>query len=163
MSLCANKGISTILFYGLFITFVTVGAFLVYPISLMIKEGVNINLQEIKNVFEFGIVGIKGEYILVKSRTYAFTALGLSQLFHMFGMSNVNKSFVNVLKNKNILMWIAFILGITLQVAVIEIKVLSNFFQTTRLNIYEWGWILLLSSLPLLAHEIIVKFSKKKS
>ena len=162
-SLFANKGISTILFYGLFITFVTVGAFLVYPISLMIKEGVNINLQEIKNVFEFGIVGIEGEYILSKSRTYAFTALGLSQLFHMFGMSNVNKSFVNVFKNKNILMWIAFILGITLQVAVIEIKVLSNFFETTRLNVCEWGWILLLSSLPLLAHEIIVKFSKKKS
>ena len=81
----------------------------------------------------------------------------------MFGMSNVNKSFINVFKNKNILMWIAFILGITLQVAVIEIKVLSNFFETTRLNICEWGWILLLSSLPLLAHEIIVKFSKKKS
>ncbi len=159
-SLFAKGGIMTIFFFGIFITLVTIGAFLIYPISLIIKSGVTLNLNNIKTVYEIGIGGLSGESILARSRTYAFTSLGLSQLFHMLGMSNVNKSVIHILKNKNILMFLAFFLGIILQIAVIEIPILSEFFKTTRLNIYEWIWIMLLSSLPLVVHEIKVLVKK---
>lgn len=159
-SLFAKGGMSTIFFYGMFITLVTIGAFLIYPISLMIRNGLTLNLSNIKGIYEVGIGELSGETILAKSRTYAFTSLGLSQLFHMFGMSNVNKSVIHIFKNKNVLMFLAFFLGIVFQVAVIEIPVLSEFFKTTRLNVYEWIWILLLSSLPLWVHEINILIKK---
>lgn len=160
-SLFAKGGTSTIIFYGIFITLVTIGAFLVYPISLMIRNGIPINIESLKEIFNVGIGNLSNNSILLKSRTYAFTALGLSQLFHMLGMSNINKSVIHIFKNKNILMFLAFFVGFALQILVIEIPVLSDFFKTTRLNIFEWAWILLLSSLPLFVHEIKVLLIKK--
>ena len=107
-------------------------------------------------------LGVSKEMVVMRSRTYAFTALGLSQLFHMLGMSNVKKSIVHILKNKNPLLFVAFIVGFLLQILVIEVPKFRNFFQTADLNYLEWMWLILCSALPLFVHECRVPKKKKK-
>lgn len=170
-SLFAHGGIKLTLFYGIFITLLTLSSFLAYPISLLIKQGTFVWNQPLHNYYQIkdmfitgsGYFRISGEDILLKSRTYAFTALGISQLFHMLGMSNIRKSFVNVFKNHNKMMFMAFFIGLFLQIAVTEITFLNNFFQTSRLEVWEWVWLLLMSSLPLWIHELMYFLYFKKS
>lgn len=162
-SLFANGGLKTVFFYGVFITLLTIGAFVIYPLTLAMKQGnVDIisSLCKIKEIFTNGINGLSGQYILSKSQTYAFTALGFSQLFHMLGMSNTKQSVFKTLKNKNKLMFLAFGIGFILQFIVVEFIPISNFFMTTSLSLKEWAWLVLISSLPLFAHELFVIFKR---
>lgn len=64
------------------------------------------------------------------AQTMAFTTLAFAELFHMLGMSNVNKSFVHIFKNKNWMMAIAFFAGIALQLLVIEVPAFRAVFNT---------------------------------
>ncbi len=163
-SLFAKGGLWTTTFYGIFITVLTLAAFIVYPLLLINQEGLSGNIfYLIKQSFTCGIGDVGAEVILLKSRTYAFTALGLSQLFHMLGMSNTHRSFIHIFKNKNLLMGFAFIFGFILQMVVVEVPLFNNFFQTCSLDVYEWLWIILLSALPLIIHEIIVLLCQRKA
>lgn len=163
-SLFAGDGLKLTLFYGVFITLLTLFAYFVYPMSILIgKEGfsflhVQENFQGIMTLFEQGDVslGLSGEQILMKARSYAFTALGMSQLFHMLGMSNTKRSCIHLFKNRNWLMLFAFVFGLLLQVLVTEVPLLSQFFQTAELSFKEWIWLLCISSLPLWVHEFMV-------
>ena len=169
-SLFAKGGLKLTLFYGIFITLLTLLAFLAYPTSIMIQQGkyslfnFKDNYFAIRDLFQNGntYLGLSGEDIVMRSRTYAFTALGMSQLFHMLGMSNIKKSVLHILKRKNWLMFISFALGIALQVLVTEIPFFNHFFQTSELSFLEWIWLLLISALPLFVHEIMVPLWKKK-
>ncbi len=170
-SLFAHGGIKLTLFYGVFITLLTLSSFLAYPLSLLIKQGSFVwnqplhNYYQIKDMFISGspYFRLSGDDILLKSRTYAFTALGISQLFHMLGMSNIKKSFIQVFKNHNKMMLLAFFTGLILQIAVTEITFLNDFFQTSKLELWEWLWLLLMSSLPLFIHEIMYLLYYKKN
>lgn len=101
--------------------------------------------------------------ILHQSRTMAFTTLAFAELFHMIGMSDVRRSFVHVFRSKNLMMLIAFVLGILLQLLVIECPGVSDVFSTANLSIKEWLITLAFSIMPLLIHEISVIFIKIKS
>ena len=102
--------------------------------------------------------------ILHQAQTMAFTTLAFSELFHMIGMSNVNKSFVNVFKSKNWMMLVAFIVGIALQLFVIEVVPVRKIVSTADLEPAEWFITLGFSILPLIIHEFIVfgRFIHKK-
>ena len=100
------------------------------------------------------------EAFLLRGQTYAFTVLGMSQLFHAIGMRDVC-SFVfrrNLLSNP--LMILAFVAGYLLQLAVTEIPFLVSVFGTVPLCGAEWAILSGLAAIPLLAHEAIVLFSK---
>ena len=56
----------------------------------------------------------------------------------------------------NKLMVFAAVFGITLQVLVTEISFLNDFFKTSQLGLLEWCYILGLSFMTLIAHEILV-------
>lgn len=94
--------------------------------------------------------------ILHQAQTMAFTTLAFCELFHMIGMSNVSRSFVHVFKDKNWMLWIAFVFGIILQLFVIETPGVRDVFSTFNLTVWEWLITACLSVLPLLVHEIIV-------
>ena len=83
----------------------------------------------------------------------------------MLGMSNLNASFVRVFKGKNLMMLIAFVSGLALQLAVIEIPVISALFSTYNLTPSNWLICIALALIPLFAHELIVlgKAIKKKA
>ena len=150
-----SRGGYTITFgYGLLITITTVFAFLMIPIF----EGGARSLEDISQLF------INNEDILMQSQTAAFCVLSLSELFHMLGMTSLRKSFVHNFWSKNWLLWVAFGLGVALQVAVVNIPGLSDFFSCAPLDIKHWGIVFALSVAPLVVHEIValVLFIKRK-
>ena len=150
-----SRGGYTITFgYGLLITITTVFAFLMIPIF----EGGARSLEDIAQLFD------SNADILMQSQTAAFCVLSLSELFHMLGMTSLRKSFVHNFWSKNWLLWVAFGLGVALQVAVVNIPGLNNFFSCAPLDIKHWGIVFALSFAPLVVHEIValVLFIKRK-
>lgn len=104
--------------------------------------------------------------VLHLAQTMAFTTLSFAELFHMVGMSNVNESVFKVFKNKNWMMLIAFVVGVVLQLFVVETPGVMQVFDTAGEHM-EWShWLITMvaSLLPIIAHEIIVliKYIKKK-
>ncbi len=110
-------------------------------------------------VYDFN--GIKNLYsdnptILHEAQTMAFTTLAVGELFHMVGMSNIKQSFVRIFAKKNYMMLIAFVVGIALQLFVIETPGVQDVFSTANLDWKEWLITCSLSVIPLVAHELIV-------
>ena len=140
--------------YGLLITITTVFAFLMIPIF----ECVATSIEDIARILT------ENADIRMQSQTAAFCVLSLSELFHMLGMTSLRKSFVHNFWSKNWLLWVAFGLGVALQVAVVNIPGLNNFFSCSPLDISHWGIVFALSFAPLVVHEIIVLilFIKRK-
>ena len=102
--------------------------------------------------------------IYLQSVTSAFCVLGISELFHMIGMTSIRKSFIHNFTSKNWLLWVAFFVGIGLQIAVVNIPGLSTFFKCAQLDWAHWGYVFALSSAPLVVHEIValVLYIRKK-
>ena len=149
-SLFSKNGLFLILFYGILIFVITSISYLIIPINRLINLDVKINISNINLI-------LQNEEVLNKSRTFAFTTLGISQLFHMIGMSNIKENIFNILKNKNIFRVVAFVIGFFLQILVTEIPFFIKIFKTTRLSILEWGWLILISTTPLIFQQIIKK------
>ncbi len=148
-SLFSRGGFTCTCFYGILIACASLVAFLMLPCSILKAEGIGITLESLSTL-------LKEEWILSKAQTYAFTVLGMSQLFHAVGMRDVQKSVfcMNHLENK--LMIGACLLGFILQFAVTEVPFLVNAFGTWPLDRKEWLYLTLLAASPLFAHEIIV-------
>lgn len=150
----AHGGMKRTVFYGVVLT---IGVLVAY-FSAAWLNGV-FGLTEIINLYE------TNPELLHQAQTMAFTTLALSELFHMVGMSNVNKSFVHIFKNKNWMMAIAFGAGLILQLFVIEVPGVQNVFKTANLDWREWLITAAFSVIPLVIHEIVVliKFIKRKA
>ena len=155
--LFANGGLFNTLLYG---SFLTIGVLISY-FSVSWLHGI-FTFNEMKALYE------TNSGILHQAQTMAFTTLALSELFHMVGMSNLNKSFVCVFKNKNWMMLIAFAFGLILQLFVIEVPGVQDVFKVAsgenNLDLNEWLITIGLSIIPLIMHEIFVfvRFIKKK-
>lgn len=162
-SIFARGGYKLTFLYGGIITIITIIAFLIVPLSTLHLEDPNFSLVMIKDNF-YKILDLFNTRpdILTKSRTYAFTTLCISQLFHMIGMSSIKENTFSILKKKNFLMYGALLIGIILQVLVTEVPILTTFFDTTSLSFKEWLWLLLMSSYPLLVHEFLVSYFKRR-
>ncbi len=103
--------------------------------------------------------------ILLQARTMAFVALAISELFHMVGMSNQNRSFIHVFKGGNWMMLLAFLAGLGLQLFVVEAPFMRAIFSTSNLDWKEWLITAAMCVTPLIVHEIVVlvKWIKKKA
>lgn len=66
----------------------------------------------------------------------------------------------NHLDNK--IMILAFAVGLLGQLAVTEIPFFRNIFSTVQMTASTWGLVLVLSIMPLVAHEIVVLVKKVK-
>lgn len=153
-SLFAHGGYFFTIFYGAIIALITTLAFLYIPVIGHGVRGVN-------NINTFFT---ENPELKVRAMTYAFTTLGVSQLFHMFGMANLNKAFFRSFTKEKWFLWVAFFAGFVLQIAVTEIHPLTVAFGTTELKFMEWLYLALLSALPLVLHEIriVYRFTKEK-
>lgn len=157
-SLFAHGGYSILFLYGAFITIITMISFFIIPTSIILNTyGFDGRLfAHIRHIL------LTNEEVLLKSQTFAFTTLSLSQLFHMIGMSNVKNRLFNIIKGKNYVMLLALVIGIALQVLVTEVPFLIEVFNTSSLSLSEWIYLLLISSFPLIMHEIMVSYYRKK-
>ena len=102
--------------------------------------------------------------VLHQAQTMAFTTLAFGELLHMFAMRSPDKSAFTVFKSGNVMMLIAFLVGIALQFAVIEIPPLQMIFKTANLSAYEWVVTAICSLLPIIWHETvsIIKWIRKR-
>ena len=148
----AHGGMRNTLMYG---AFLTIGVLVTYFFPAWM-EGI-FSIEGINNLYSNaeGITGIGHQ-----AQTMAFTTLALSELFHMVGMSDLKRSFVHVFKDKNWMMLIAFVIGIVLQLFVIETPGVQDVFSVAtgeyNLDGFEWGMTILFSIFPLIIHEIVV-------
>ncbi len=148
-SLFAGGGWSCTGFYGVLIAAISIAAFLQFPVSFLLKEGEPVTLSGIRAV-------LGNPVILNRCQTYAFTVLGMAQLFHAVGMRDVEISLFRMNHLENRLMLAAFAVGIGLQMAVTEIPYFITLFGTSRLDLFDWVRLLVLASMPLLAHELLL-------
>lgn len=79
----------------------------------------------------------------------------------MIGMSNIKANLFTILKNHNRLRLLAFTLGLVLQISVVTIPFMRNIFNTSLLSLYEWIFVILMSMVPLIIHELITNVFKK--
>ena len=145
-SLFAHGGLWVMLGYGCVITIATLLAFFLVPMI----EYQTFDFREICELLshpEYGVMRV--------AQTCAFSVLGISELFHMLGMTSLRQSFVHNFKSKNKLLWIALFAGIALQVLVVEVPGLNNFFKCSALAPKYWALVFGLSLLPLVVHEIV--------
>ncbi|MCQ2793351.1 MAG: cation-translocating P-type ATPase [Bacilli bacterium] len=150
-SLFSHGGFATTIGYG---TVITVSVLLAYFSAFWLN-----------GITDWGSIATiaSDSPILAQARTMAFTALAISELVHMVGMSNQNKSFIHVFKSKNWMMLIAFVVGLALQLFVIEAPFMRSIFSTADLSVNEWLITAAMCVSPLIVHEIVVliKFIKR--
>lgn len=153
-SLFARGGLLCTCFYGILIAIISLTAFLMLPIGILRSGEFPISMENIRAL-------LQEEAVLVKAQTYAFTVLGMSQLYHAVGMRDMQCS-VFRMKWNNKLMLAACVLGFCLQFAVTEIPFLIVAFGTAHLSGQEWLHVSLLAAIPLLAHECLAWTSGNK-
>lgn len=151
-SLFADGGMARTLLYGTLIAGISLTAFFTVPWNMLKASGMPFSLEAVSAL-------LTQKNVAAKAQTYAFTVLGMSQLFHAIGMRDVHKSvlFMDHLENK--MMIAACVLGFILQAAVTEIPFLIKAFGTARLTQPEWLYLAGLAAFPLLAHELLVLLS----
>ena len=155
-NLFADGGLSCTVFYGLLIGFISISAFLYLPIQTLRASGIAITTSHIRELLLLPDV-------LTRSQTYAFTVLGMSQLFHAIGMRDVDCSLFRMKHFTNKLMMLAVVLGIALQALVTTVPYFIKAFGTVPLSFSDWKMLLLLAAMPLLAHEFLYWHARLRS
>lgn len=152
-TLFAGGGWRCTLFYGVLIAAVSLAAFFCVPWEISLSRGQDVTWQGLRMILRDG-------EILCRAQTYAFTVLGLSELFHAVGMRNREHSVFSRDLPKNPMMACAFFGGALLQAAVTGIPWLSGLFKASVLGLGDWLVLLPLSAAPLLAHELLAAFRR---
>ncbi len=147
-SLFAGGGLACTCFYGILIAAISLTAFLLVPYEILAGRAIPVNLASILGVLE-------NPLLLARAQTYAFTVLGISQLFHAVGMRNIRRSVFLMNHRENLWMTAACIVGFLLQFAVTSHPFLVEAFGTARLGAAEWFRLIILASFPMIAHEIM--------
>lgn len=153
-SLFAGGGMACTIFYGALIAFISSAAFLMLPIGILLADKAPLSLTAIKTL-------LSDPALLMRCQTYAFTVLGVSQLFHAIGMRDVETSFFRMNHLGNKLMIFAFTAGFMLQIMVTEVPYFIQAFGTCHLSFGEWAQLTFLAAMPLIAHEILLLMGKK--
>ena len=128
---------------------ISLTAFLTLPYGILKAGHIPLTLANVT-------AALGREEILNRAQTYAFTVLGMSQLFHAVGMRDVATSIFRMPHWNNKLMIAACGLGLLLQLAVTEIPFLTAAFGTVSLSLHEWLYLAGLAAFPLVGHEILI-------
>lgn len=145
-SLFAHGGLLRIFGYGLLIGALVFLAFLINPFQAGVYD-----LPGLVDYFS-------NKSLLEEAQSMAFCALSFSELFHMLGMAAGKRSVFSLWKDKNPMLWIAFLLGAALQFFVIEVPGVNQLFKVYPLSHHgvDYAWVFALALLPLLVHEFFV-------
>jgi Ca2+-transporting ATPase len=154
-SVFANGGFKLIAIYSILIGLITLGSYMFPALWFLHEKNVPFSFDSFLLAYEF-------EDVAAKAGTYAFCVLAVSQLFHAIGMRDVKSSVFKYKWLDNKVMILALFVGLAGQLLVTEIPFLAKVFGTTQLGVVEWICILLVSTTPLIMHEILVPFQKKK-
>ncbi len=97
---------------------------------------------------------------IMRARTAAFIVLSCSQLFHSFNCRNMSVSLfkIGILTNKKLVL--ATLVSFLMQMAVVYTPFLQKVFKTEALGLFDWVLVIIISSFPLWAMEVVKKFKK---
>jgi Ca2+-transporting ATPase len=98
---------------------------------------------------------------LVRARTAAFIVLACSQLFHSFNCRNMTESLfkIGLFTNKKLIL--ATSVSFILQMAVVYVPFFQKIFKTEPLGVLDWFLVIIISSFPLWAMELVKIINKK--
>lgn len=154
-SIFAGGGLKLVIIYSILISIITLGSYLFNPIMYLLNNDMAINLTNIISAYGIGDIALK-------SGTYAFCVLAVSQLFHAIGMRDIGTSLFKFKWLDNKTMILAFFVGFIGQLLVTEIPFFIGIFGTASLSLNEWIGITLISMTPMVMHEILVPFNKQE-
>jgi Ca2+-transporting ATPase len=99
---------------------------------------------------------------LARARTAAFIVLACSQLFHSYNCRSMSESLfkLGIFTNKKLIL--ATSVSFLLQMAVVYLPFLQKVFKTEALGLFDWVLVLVISSFPLWAIEIVKMIDKKR-
>lgn len=100
------------------------------------------------------------EHALEYARTMAFVVLGSSQLFYSLSLRHESKSILQIGIFSNMYLIGAIVLGLILQLGVIEIPALAALFKCVNLNAKDWQIVFAFACVPLLVNEIEKLFTR---
>jgi Ca2+-transporting ATPase len=159
-SLFSRGGYAITFGYGALIGIATLIAFLIKPIGALSEAGTAFSLNALRDILN------SNDGLRKEAQSMAFCVLSFSELFHMLGMTDTKHSVFRVFKDKNLMLWLSFFIGMALQFFVIETPGVNDFFKVYTLHDdpIDYLWVFLLAMTPLLAHEIVVfvNFLKEK-
>ncbi|MDI6845936.1 MAG: calcium-translocating P-type ATPase, SERCA-type [Candidatus Saccharicenans sp.] len=98
---------------------------------------------------------------LERARTAAFIVLSVSQLFHSLNCRSQMKSLFQLGLFTNMKLAYAFLVSLSLQLSVVYVPVLQKIFKTQNLTLFDWALVIVLSSLPLWAMELVKKMNSR--
>ncbi|MEW6078331.1 MAG: calcium-translocating P-type ATPase, SERCA-type [Thermodesulfobacteriota bacterium] len=110
----------------------------------------------------FGFVLYIEQGSIDRARTAAFIVLACSQLFHAFNCRSRDKSLfrMGVFSNRTLIL--ANGISFLLQLGVVYLPFLQHIFRTTPLTLSDWAMIIMVSSFPLWAVEM-VKLARRRT
>jgi len=97
-----------------------------------------------------------------KAQTVAFTTLVVFQMFAVLSSRTFHHSRKHLNPFNNLILFFAIVLSIFLQCLIIYIPFFQNIFGTVSLGVYEWFWIIVVSSIGFIAMEISKFFVHRK-
>ena len=95
-----------------------------------------------------------------KARTASFIVLACSQLFHSFNCRSTHESIFSLGFFTNSKLVYATLLSFLLQMSVVYLPFLQTVFKTQPLGWFDWAMILVISSFPLWAMELVKLFNR---
>jgi Ca2+-transporting ATPase len=101
-----------------------------------------------------------------RARTASFIVLACSQLFHSFNCRSDHESLFTLGVFSNMSLVYATLFSFALQMAVVYVPFLQTVFKTLPLGLFDWVMVLLISSFPLWAMELVklfMRLSKKRN
>lgn len=152
-SLFSDGGWACIAFYGMVIGVISLVAYILPGYIYLNHYNLQVSFLSIKEV-------LTGD-LLKKAQTYAFTVLGITQLFHAVGMRDLRQSLFKINHLGNPLMIVAVTLGLGLQIMLTKIPFFIGLFGVVHLSATEWIVLAVLAAVPLLAHEVMCHVQKK--
>lgn len=139
-----KEDISFISWNGLLIGLLTLFAFM---------EGLKF-YTDASSLFSMDLQHISAE-ALVHAQTLAFLTLSISQLFHSLNLRSSKESIFHRDLFKNHYLIFAIMLGISLQVALVYVPILNDWFHLKALVWKEWLFVLGLSIMPIVFNELV--------
>ncbi|MEY8350532.1 cation-translocating P-type ATPase [Bacillus cereus] len=97
---------------------------------------------------------------LLHAQTMAFVVLSFSQLVHSFNLRSSTKSTFSIGIFTNKYLVFSLLIGILMQICIISIPPIANIFGVHALTLKDWGFVIVLSIIPLVVNEIIKVFKR---
>jgi Ca2+-transporting ATPase len=113
------------------------------------------------SLLAFSLVYFVEKEGIERARTASFIVLACSQLFHSFNCRSSRESIFTLGFLSNIKLVYATLVSFLLQMAVVYVPFLQTIFRTQPLGLFDWVMVLIISSFPLWAMELVKLYKRK--